>query len=134
LHQQRSDSFIKKRPSDFSQRNNTMAQLRFSELSAPRQAFIRRCQRLGFGIIRGLEVRDCEPAIGPKTDVLLDLKLDSDEDSRAEQDLRDFVVCKEIRRLLSTLDSIRNGVIDQVEIRAGVPRRAIYKTADPMHR
>ena len=110
-----------------------MAELRFSELSAPRQAFIRRCQRLGFGTIRDLEVRDCEPVLGPRTEVLLDLKLDRDEDSRAEQDPRDFVVSSEIQRL-SRLDSIRNGTVEQVEVRAGVPRRIVFNIADPMHR
>jgi hypothetical protein len=111
-----------------------MAQLRFSELSAPRQAFIRRCQRLGFGTIRSLEVRDCEPVLGPKTEVLLDLKLNAEEELRAEQDLGDFVVPSEILRLLSRLDSIRDGNVEEIEVRAGVPRRMVFKAADPMHR
>jgi hypothetical protein len=111
-----------------------MAELRFSQLSAPRRDFVRRCQRLGFGTIRGLEVRDCEPVFGPETEVLLDLKLGDNDESRAEQDLGDFVVSKEIRGLFSTLDSIRNGVIEHVEVRAGVPRRMVFKAADPMDR
>ena len=111
-----------------------MAELRFSELSAPRQTFIRTCQRLGHGTIRGLEVNDCEPVFGPKTEVLHDLKLDGDEAPRPEQDLGDFVVCKEIRRLFSMLDAFRNGTIDHVEVRTGLPRRIIFKDADPVRR
>src|ERR1035437_9468986 len=53
-----------------------MTQLRFSDLSAPRQAFIRQCQWMGFGKILGLAVCDCEPVFGPRTEVLLDVKLD----------------------------------------------------------
>src|ERR1019366_9421651 len=60
---------------------------------------------------------------GPKTEVLHDLKLDGDEAPRPEQDLGDFVVCKEIRRLFSMLDAFRNGTIDHVEVRTGLPRR-----------
>jgi hypothetical protein len=111
-----------------------MAELRFSQLSAPRQAFIRRCQRLDHGIIRGLEVNDGEPLFGPNTEVLHDLKLDGDEAARPEQDLSDFVVPREIRRLVSMLEAMRNGTIDHVEVRAGVPRRIIFKAADPAQR
>jgi hypothetical protein len=80
-----------------------------------------------------LEVRDGEPVFGPNTVVLHDLKLDGDEAPRPEQDLADFVVPREIRRLISMLDAFRNGTIDHVEVRTGVPRRIIFKAADPMH-
>jgi hypothetical protein len=109
-----------------------MTELRLSDLSASRQDFIRRCQELDHGTIRGLEVHDGEPVFGPKTEVLHDLKLDGDEAPRPEQDLDDFVVCKEIRRLVSMLDAFRNGTIEHVEVRTGVPRRIIFKATDPV--
>src|ERR1017187_668686 len=101
-----------------------MTELRLSDLSAARQAFVRRCQRLGRGTIRGLEVHDGEPMFGPKTEVLHDLKLDGDEAPRPEQDLSDFVVSKEIRRLVSMLDALRNGTIEHIEVRTGVDRKS----------
>jgi hypothetical protein len=104
-----------------------MAQLRFSELSGLRQAFIRQCQRMGFGKIVGLVVCDCEPVIGAQTEVLLDVKLDSAETRRPEQDLSDFVLCAEMVRLFHKLDAIRNGTIEHVEVRAGIPVRMIFK-------
>ena len=106
-----------------------MTQLRFSELSAPRQGFIRRCQRMGFGKILGLAVCDCEPVFGPRTEVLLDLKLDSAETRRPEQDLGDFALCAEMVRLFDRLDAIRNGSIEQIEIRVGIPVRMSFKAA-----
>jgi hypothetical protein len=109
-----------------------MTELRLTEASAERQAFIRRCQRLHFGAIRGLEVHNCEPIFGPTTEVLHDLKLDGDDTPRAEQGLSDFVVCKEIRRLLSTLDSIRNGTVEHIVVQAGIPRRVLFKETDSM--
>jgi hypothetical protein len=111
-----------------------MTELRLSEVSTARQVFVRRCQRLHFGTIRGLEVHDREPVFGTTTEVLHDLKLDGDETPRPEQDLGDFVVCKEIRRLFSMLDAFRNGTIETVEVRGGVPRRIIFKAADPAQR
>ena len=109
-----------------------MAQLRFSELSAPRQALVRKCQRIGFGRIEDLDVRDCEPVFGPRTRSFLDVKLDSDEVPRPEQNLSDFVVRDEIRRLLYKLDAIRDGTIERIEVLAGIPRRIIVKADDPI--
>jgi hypothetical protein len=111
-----------------------MTELRLSDLSTARQDFVRRCQRLDRGTIRDLEVHDGEPVFGPNTEVLRDLKLDGDEAPRPEQDLTDFVVSKEIRRLVSMLDVLQNGIIEQIEVRAGLPRRVIFKAADPAHR
>lgn len=107
-----------------------MPELRFSDLSVPRQAFLRRCQRIGFGRIESLEVRDSEPVFGSQTQAFIDLKLDRDEHSRLEQDLGDFVVRVEIQRLFSKLDAIRNGVVEHLEVRAGIPRRIVFKASD----
>ncbi len=103
-----------------------MDQLRFSDLSARRQILVRRCQQLGFGTIRNLEVRDREPVFGPETEVIFDVKLDSDETPRPEQSFNDFVVCGEIRRLCSMLDTLGDGAIEHVEVRAGIPRRVHF--------
>jgi hypothetical protein len=100
---------------------------RFSELSAPRQTLVRRCQQVGFGKILGLVVRESEPVFVEQTEVLIDLKLDGDDGPRRELDLEDFAVSAEIIRLLSNLDAIGNGTVEEIEIRAGVPRRMIVK-------
>jgi len=105
-----------------------MVQLRFSELSAPRRAFIRKCQQMGFGKILGLVVCDGDPVFGPRTEVLLDVKLDTAEMRRPEQDLSDFVLGAAIMRLFAKLDAIRNGDIQQGEIRDGLPVRMSVKT------
>jgi hypothetical protein len=106
-----------------------MTELRLSEVSSARQAFIRRCQRLHFGTIRGLEVHDGEPVFGPNTEVVYDLKLDTDDSPRPEQGLTAFVLCDEIRRLFAMLDAFRNGTIEHIEVRAGIPRRIVFKAA-----
>jgi hypothetical protein len=45
---------------------------RFSQLSAPRQVFVRLCQSINFGEIRGLVVQDSEPLFNPSPAVLID--------------------------------------------------------------
>lgn len=104
-----------------------MAQLRFSELSAPRQTLIRRCQQIGFGRIGPFQVSNCEPAITPDTDVFVDLKLDGHEAPRPEYNLGDFELSKEVVRLFRQIDAIRDGVVEQLEVRAGLPRRIVFK-------
>lgn len=108
--------------------------MRFLEISERRQAFIRQCQRMDFGKIVNLAVRDCDPVVVQQTEVLFDVKLDSDENPRPEQELKDFLLTAEILRFFSKLDAIRNGTIEHVEIRAGIPRRMVLKASDPMYR
>jgi hypothetical protein len=110
-------------------KDTIMPEPRFSELSVPRQTLIRQCQRMGFGKILRLDVRDGQPVFGPRTEVLLDVKLDSVETRRPEQDLADFVLCSAVSRFLEQLDSIRNGSVEQVEVRAGIPVRMIFKAS-----
>jgi hypothetical protein len=111
-----------------------MTELRLSEVSAARQAFIRTCQRLAFGRICGLAVRDGEPVFDPQPQLIFDLKLDVEDESRPELGLTDFVLCSEICRLLLVFDTFHNGTAELVEVRGGVPRRMVFKAADPAPR
>jgi hypothetical protein len=104
-----------------------MVQMRFSELSAPRQALIRQCQRTGFGKIVGFAVRECEPMLTTETEILFDVKLDGDDSSWPEQNLSDFELSREVVRLFAKLDTIRNVAVDYLEVRGGIPRRLVFK-------
>lgn len=101
---------------------------RLSELSAPRQALVRLCQSVNFGQIRGLEVRDSDPVFSPLPEVLFEVKLDSDVVPRPEIGLEDFVLPAEFCRLMDRLDNLKTATIEQVEVRAGVARRVIFKS------
>jgi hypothetical protein len=104
-----------------------MPLLRFSELSAPRQALIRRCQTIRFGKIVRFSIRDREPVMLPETEVFLDVKLDGADDTRPEQGLGDFVLKSEVIRLFAQLDAIRNAAVERLEVRGGIPRRVVFK-------
>ena len=108
--------------------------MRLSEVSAPRQAFVRRCQTIGFGTITMLLIRDCQPVFSQETGVLLDLKLDGDDPRRPERQLTDFVLSTEIVRLFSMLDAMHDGIIEHIEIRTGIPRRIIVKASELNHK
>lgn len=102
---------------------------RFSGLSPQRQALVRLCQKTNFGSIRGLEIRGGEPLFDPPPVIQVDLKLDGDDPLRPEINLNDFELSREMVRLLDRLDDGNTTAIELLEIRAGIPRRAVFRTA-----
>jgi hypothetical protein len=105
-----------------------MPGFRFSHLSAFRQRLVRRCQAINYGYIQRLEVKNSEPIFKPETLVYAEIKLDGDDCARSEVGLADFALPDEILRLMAQLDEIQNGVIEKIEVRAGVPRRLVYSS------
>jgi hypothetical protein len=105
---------------------NSTGLIRFSQLSPSRQTLVRLCQSLNFGLIRCIHVRDASPVFDPMPVVLIDARLDADEKPRPEVELTDFVLRDEVCRLMARLDELKNGTIDRIEVRAGVPRRIVF--------
>src|SRR3954453_24062281 len=103
----------------------TFKPLRLSSVTLRRQQLIRACQVLGFGEVRGILVQDGDPNLEAGS-LMADERLDRPEDPRPEIGLNDFELCQEWCRLLARLDQIRNGVIERIEVRAGIPRRVLF--------
>ena len=99
---------------------------RFSQLSPARQSLVRVCQAVNFGQIRGVRLQDGDPCL-ESTSVLADERLDWSAEPRPEIGLDDFVLCEEWCRLLTRLDQIRDGTIEGIEVRAGIPRRMVFE-------
>ena len=106
-------------------RQMTAKTLRFSQLSASRQALVRLCQDVNFGQIQGLHVRNSDPVWDPTPTVLLEVRLDIEEGPRPEGELPDFKLSSEIQRLMCQLDQLKDGRIEKIEVRGGVPRRLV---------
>ena len=100
---------------------------RFSQLSASRQALVRLLQSVNFGFIEGLEVRGGEPMFSPAPSVVVEVKLDALNDPRPEAHSADFALRTELTRLLEQLDLLGDGSIDRIDVRYGVPRRALIE-------
>lgn len=103
--------------------------LRFSELSPQRQMLVRLCQQANYGSIRGLEINDGEPSFNPAPVVQVDLKLDGDDPPRPESKLEDFELSREVVRLLERIDDSSTAMIELLDVRAGIPRRAVFRAA-----
>jgi hypothetical protein len=108
-----------------------MPTLKFSDISPARQKLLRLCQDVNFGTIRDLAVQTGDPAFVPPPVVLRDIRLDIDEGSRPEIELADFCLRHDVRRLLRCLDDLQTGMIEQIEIRSGIPRRVLIRTRAP---
>ncbi len=100
---------------------------RFSHLSAARQALVRLFQSTNFGYIEGLEIRGGEPVFNPAPIVFQELKLDSANQPLPETDLPDFDLRTELVRLMYELDQLRDGVIERIDVRYGIPRRVVVE-------
>lgn len=104
---------------------------RFSQLSPARRALVRIMQALNYGELLRIRVTDAEPVFD-QASVVIDSKLDKDEVSRPELTSRDFELTAEVVRMMLQLDEWRNGTIQRIEVRAGIPRRLIFETGfDP---
>jgi hypothetical protein len=82
------------------------------------------------GSIEDLEVRDSEPVFDPRPVMVKDLKLDADEEPRPELALGDFVLSREVVRLMGLLDTMESGSIRHIEVRAGIPRRILVESRE----
>jgi hypothetical protein len=101
---------------------------RFTQLSAPRQALVRLFQSVNFGQLLDIAIQDGDPLFYPEPTVLFDVKLDADEGQRQEADLSDFALRDEVRRLMARLDQLKNGRIERIEVRSGIPRRVVIES------
>jgi len=100
---------------------------RFTQLSAPWQALVRLFQSINFGQVLGIVVQNGDPVFHPEPTVLLDVKLDAEEGIRQEAGLPDFALRDEVRRLIARLEGIKQGRIERIEVRSGIPRRVVIE-------
>jgi hypothetical protein len=94
-----------------------------SSLSPRRRALIERMQSLNFGRIEQLVVEQGEPVFGPNTRVVREHKFGGENGPRPEAALSDFPLKGQVIELFGLLDQIRDGTVDLLEIKHGVPFR-----------
>jgi hypothetical protein len=103
----------------------------FLQLSKPRQALIRLCQRVNYGSILNLQVTDGDVCFDAPLEVLVDVRLDAEVSRRHELDLTDFALPVESCRLLAEIDSLKNGVVEKIVVHDGIPRRVVLRGPVP---
>ncbi|MGC3971111.1 MAG: hypothetical protein QM775_28375 [Pirellulales bacterium] len=98
-----------------------------SQLSVPRQKLLELMQKLNFGRFQQLRLEQGEPVLNPPPLVVQDLKMGGNNDPRVEIHLRNFTLKQAHVELFHHFDAIQDGVIDEMEVRAGLPQMVKIK-------
>lgn len=94
-----------------------------SSLPSSRVKLLELMQRLNFGTIKGLIVRDSEPILNPHPRVIRDVKLGTKNGPRPEASLDDFFLKDEVIELFAQFDSFEGEILLSLEIKHGLPFR-----------
>jgi hypothetical protein len=100
-----------------------------SSLSPQRRRLIELMQALNFGRVEQLEVRDGEPVLEPAPRVVREHKFGGENGPRPEASLRDFALKAPVVELLALLDELRDGTVEVLEVKHGVPFRVFVPGA-----
>lgn len=94
-------------------------------LSPPKQALLAEMQRINFGRIEGLLIRDGEPVVDPRPVIIREHKFAGENGPRPELATDDFLLKQQVVELFAFFDELGDGVIDVLEIKHGLPFRMI---------
>lgn len=94
-----------------------------SSLSGHRARLVEWMQRLGFGTIENLVVRDGEPILDPPPRVVSHVKFGAENGPRPEAVLEEFTLKAQVRDLFDRFDSLSNVTIRALEVKHGLPFR-----------
>ena len=94
-----------------------------SSLTPSQQHLLAEMQRINFGRIFDLEVRDGQPVMAPPPRVVREIKFGGDNGPRPEAAKADFTLKAQVRDLFARLEAMGDGVIPCIEIQRGLPFR-----------
>ena len=95
--------------------------VRKSELTRERQWLVAQMQRIGYGRIMDLHIRDGQPRINPPPRIYRVLSLTRRNHQRSEMFLDDFILKEQVVMLFEELDRVGSGVIPCLDVRDGLP-------------
>jgi hypothetical protein len=95
-------------------------------LSESRRQCVELMQRLGHGEVVGLLLRAGEPILDPPPRTVHDVKLAPPRTRRPRPSQEDFALKEQVVQLFRLFERVRDGVIDSIEVRDGLPFRVRY--------
>jgi hypothetical protein len=98
-------------------------------LPEPRRRLLELMQEVNYGRIEGLVVRNGQPTFTPPPRIIREVKFGGDNSPRRDLASADFLLKDQIIDLFCQLDSLGEGVIEVLEIKAGLPFRAFLPRA-----
>ncbi len=101
--------------------------MRQPDLPPAGQRLVKLMQRIQFGRLESLQVRNGAPLLGRGEIVVWDHKFGSDEASPSPASATDFQLKRQVRELFDYLRRLGDGTIDVLEVRHGLPFRMIRR-------
>jgi hypothetical protein len=90
-------------------------------VSDPYRHLIETMQRLNFGRIENLPIRDGAPVFGPGARFIQKVKIGGDNGPRPEAAFDDFLLKKQTIELIETLTDLSDGMVLSIEVKHGLP-------------
>lgn len=99
------------------------------DLTRSESSLVELMQRINFGRIEQLPVKDGQPILAPKPQTVLDIKLKAKNGERPEFTSDDFDLKAEVVNLFRWFDELHDCVIKSLEIQYGLPFRMTVEDA-----
>jgi hypothetical protein len=99
------------------------------DVSSACQRLIELMQRVNFGRIERLLIQDGQPVYDPSPRLIREIKFCGENGPRPEVAIEDFALKAQVIDLFRTFDEVRNGVIEVLEVKHGLPFRMAVETA-----
>ena len=96
---------------------------RKSTLLPAQAGLIELMQRLDFGTIEGLVIRNGLPVLKPRPRVIRDVKFGTRKGARPETGLTDFALKSNVQDLLATFGTLGDATVSRLEVKHGLPFR-----------
>jgi len=78
-------------------------------------------QRIDFGTIEDLVVREGQPVLRPKPRVIRDVKFGARNDKRPQTGLSDFALKSSVQELMAKFDSLGEATVHRLVVKHGLP-------------
>jgi hypothetical protein len=100
-------------------------------LSPERRRLLETMQRVNFGRIELLEIRDGEPIFDPPPRIVKDLKIGGENSARPELEKEDFLLKAPVIEFFEHLGRLGDGTVALIEIKCGHPSRLLIEQPAP---
>jgi hypothetical protein len=102
-----------------------------SSLTPPLREFVSLLQRIEYGCVENLRIVQGEPILSPQPLIRREVKFGVEPRRYPPTETQDYQLKKQVIDLLQMFRSIGNGVVELLEIKGGLPFRAVL--ADEGH-
>jgi hypothetical protein len=100
-------------------------------LPGPQQRLVELLQDINFGRIEGLAVRGGNPILDPPPRIVREIRFCGENGPRPERQAADYLLKVQVVELLRYLDEVRDGTVETLEVKHGLPFRMMLEGPVP---